>query len=88
MKSEQKSTLFALRSRTLKKIKLNYPTFYKNNTQCQLCNSYEDTQEHCIVCPVILNKFGSDILNIGKAKSTHSPQQIQHGGPTDRHLHL
>ena len=60
---KQISTLFALRSRTVKRIKCNFKTHYKDNVLCHLCNKHDDTQEHCIECDVI---------------KTHNPEMKEH----------
>ena len=52
---EEASTLFALRSRTLKDIKCNVKTFSQNDKMCPLCMKSEDTQEHCMECPKLKN---------------------------------
>ena len=43
--------LFALRTRTVRNIKKNFPTQYKNNMTCQLCLLHVCCQEHLLVCP-------------------------------------
>ena len=42
--------LIALRSQTLRQIKGNFHTFYKDESQCPLCQNNYDSQEHCMVC--------------------------------------
>ena len=42
--------LFALRTRTVRNIKKNFPTQYNNNMTCQLCSLHIDCQENLIVC--------------------------------------
>ena len=44
----------ALCSRTLRGIKANFHTQYSENLNCNLCELYTDTQEHCMNCPKIL----------------------------------
>ena len=51
MKYEEATILFALRSQTVKNIKLNIKTFSQNDKMCLLCMKVEDTQKHCIECP-------------------------------------
>ena len=51
MKYEEATLLFALRSQTVKNIKLNIKTFSQNDKMCPLCMKVEDTQKHCIECP-------------------------------------
>ena len=53
LKIKQISTLFALRSRTVKGVKSNFKTHYKDNLICHLCQNHEDTQEHSIECEII-----------------------------------
>ena len=50
---KQISTLFAFRSRTVKCVKCNFKTHYKDNNLCHLCKKHEDTQEHCLECDII-----------------------------------
>jgi 5-methylcytosine-specific restriction endonuclease McrA len=45
------STLFALRSQTVKNIKANIRSFSQNDQLCPLCFKLEDNQEHCLKCP-------------------------------------
>ena len=55
------ATLVALRSHTVKQIKDNFHTYYKSNLQCVLCNDALDTQEHCMSCPILLDKVDTPI---------------------------
>ena len=50
----QISIMFSLRSKTLRGIKTNFP---KQNSSilCPLCETYEDTQEHVLMCKVLQN---------------------------------
>ena len=50
---KQMSTLFAFRSRTVKCVKCNFKTHYRDNIICHLCKTHEDTQEHCLECDMI-----------------------------------
>ena len=43
--------LFALRTRTVRNIKKNFPTQYNNNMACQVCFLHVCCQEHLLVCP-------------------------------------
>ena len=51
----QASIMFALRSKTLRGVKNNFKKMYSNNTLCWVCERCEDTQEHILVCKVLLN---------------------------------
>ena len=51
----QASIMFALRSKTLRGIKNNFKKMYSDNTLCWVCERSEDTQEHLILCKVLLN---------------------------------
>ena len=51
----QASIMFALRSKTLRGIKNNFKIMYSDNTLCWVCERSEDTQEHLILCKVLLN---------------------------------
>ena len=42
--------LFALRTRTIRNIKKNFPTQFNNNMKCQLCSLHEDCQEDLLTC--------------------------------------
>ena len=53
MTNHEVSLLFALRSRTVKNIKSNMASAFRNNMACNLCRDSEDTQEHCLECPEI-----------------------------------
>ena len=55
------SILFGLRSRTIRGIKENFKTMYKENTLCPICERSPDTQEHVTQCKVLL---GIQPLNI------------------------
>ena len=64
MKYEEATILFALRSQTVKDIKLNTKTFSQNDKMCPLCLKFEDTQKHCIECPKlksVRHQFKDDI---------------------------
>ena len=45
--------LCSLRSRTVRSIKSNFSRLYIGNLKCQLGCNVEETQEHCLICPVI-----------------------------------
>ena len=53
MTNNEKSLLFSLRSNTIKNIKNNFHTWYKDNIECPLCDK-PDTQQHCMECEKIL----------------------------------
>ena len=64
MKYEEATILFALRSQTVKDIKLNTKTFSQNDKMCPLCMKFEDTQHHCFECPklkCVRDQFKDDI---------------------------
>ena len=64
MNYEEATLLFALRSQTVKDIKLNTKTFSQNDKMCPLCLKFEDTQKHCIECPKlksVRDQFKDDI---------------------------
>ena len=48
------STLFALRSKTVKNIKDNIRSFSQDDQLCPVCLKNEDTQEHCLNCPKLM----------------------------------
>ena len=56
--NKEAEIITALRSQTVRGIKNNIHTHYKDNLQCQLCEQSIDSQEHCMKCPTILSKFG------------------------------
>ena len=57
---EQKQLLFNLRTRMVF-VKCNYRNKYQGNLQCCLCDSQpEDSQEHLLVCPPLLNEVDVD----------------------------
>ena len=43
--------MFALRTRTVRNIKKDFPTQYNNNMACQVCFLHVCCQEHLLVCP-------------------------------------
>ena len=55
--NKEAEILTALRSQTVRGIKNNFHSFYENDQQCPLCKSAQDTQEHCMVCPKIVEKM-------------------------------
>ena len=48
------SIMFALRSKTIRNIKSNFPNMY-SSLLCPLCKAHEDTQEHLMLCKVLQN---------------------------------
>ena len=42
--------LFALRTRTVRNIKENFPSQFKGNLDCELCYSHADSQQNLLVC--------------------------------------
>ena len=62
--NKEAQIITALRSQTLRGIKKNFHTFYKNDIQCQLFKQHTDTQEHCMTCPqlvTMMDEFTSHI---------------------------
>ena len=58
---EQKQLLVNLRTRMVF-VKCNYRSQYQDNLQCCLCDSQsEDSQEHLLECPSLLNEVDVDI---------------------------
>ena len=55
--NKEAEIITALRSKTLRGIKTNFHTQYSDNLDCNLCGLFLDTQEHCMVCPKILNNI-------------------------------
>jgi hypothetical protein len=51
--NQEVSLLFALRSRSVKGIKANMSSAFRNDMSCKLCKRSEDNQEHCLECPEI-----------------------------------
>ena len=54
LSNKQMSIMFALRSKTIRNIRANFPKMF-SSLQCPLCKSFEDTQEHVLLCSVLLN---------------------------------
>jgi hypothetical protein len=50
MNNHEVSLLFALRSKTVKQFKANFP--FHSDSKCPMCGKEEDTQDHCIKCEV------------------------------------
>ena len=55
--NKEAEIITALRSHTLRGIRNNFHTLYKDNQQCPLCQTTLDTQEHCLKCPKIFEKI-------------------------------
>ena len=55
--NKEAEIITALRSKTLRGIKTNFHTQYSDNLDCNLCGLFLDTQEHCMMCPKILNNI-------------------------------
>ena len=51
--NEEVSLLFALRSRTVREIKENFPYLQQNGTMCPLCGICGDSQEHLLECRML-----------------------------------
>ena len=54
--NKEAEILTALRSQNKKN---NFHSLYENNQQCPPCRSALDTQEHCLICPKIVEKIGT-----------------------------
>ena len=54
LSNRQISIMFALRSKTIRNIKSNFPNMY-SSLLCPLCKTEEDTQEHLFLCTVLQN---------------------------------
>ena len=54
LSNKQMSIMFALRSKTIRNIRANFPKMF-SSLLCPLCKSFEDTQEHVLLCSVLLN---------------------------------
>ena len=52
--NRQISLIFALRCKTIRNIKANFPNMY-SSLLCPLCKASEDTQEHLMMCTVLQN---------------------------------
>ena len=57
LSNKEAEILTALRSRSLRNFEDNFHTFYMQDQQCPLCKRNQDTQEHCMNCPDILNRI-------------------------------
>ena len=72
--------MFRLKNRVID-VKINYRQKYKDNLQCRLCNSAEESQPHLVVCPELMidnklreafkNYCYSDIFSNDEKKQTH-----------------
>ena len=58
--TKQKQLLFALRTRSVD-VKTNYRSMYQFNIQCRLCDKYEDSERHYLVCEKIINNIDPSI---------------------------
>ena len=54
LSNKQMSIMFALRSKTIRNIRANFPKMY-SSILCPLCKACEDTQEHVLLCSVLQN---------------------------------
>ena len=52
--TQQRSVIFGLKSRSIRGIKTNFKSQYRDNTLCPICERCEDLQEHVGCCPVLL----------------------------------
>ena len=77
---EDKKLMFRLKNRLID-VKINYRKKYKDNLQCRLCNSSEESQPHLVVCPELMidnklreafeNYCYDDIFSNDEKKQTH-----------------
>jgi hypothetical protein len=61
LNNHEVALLFSLRSRTVKNIKANMSSVFRNNMNCSLCKISEDSQEHCLECPEISANRGIEV---------------------------
>ena len=52
---EQKRMLFLFRNQMCD-VKTNYKTFYKSNMKCRLCDKYEESELHLLLCDQVINE--------------------------------
>ena len=50
---EDKKLMFRLKNRLID-VNINYRKKYKDNLQCRLCNSTEESRPHLVVCPELM----------------------------------
>ena len=61
--TQEVTLLTALRSHTVRNIKMNFSSWYKNDLSCRLkCqqiqqNQKEDSQQHLLLCPTLLSQL-------------------------------
>ena len=77
---EDKKLMFRLKNRLID-VKINYRKKYKDNLQCRLCNSSEESQPHLVVFPELMiddklreafeNYCYDDIFSNDEKKQTH-----------------
>ena len=70
--------LFALRTRTIRSIKKNFPTQFSNNLTCQLCFLHVDCQEDLLTCSELIKrvKIPTDVKYSDIYKSTDKQIKI------------
>ena len=57
---ERARTAFRIRTRMLKKVKMNYKNNHRDNLKCENCDMMEDeSQEHIMICPAWREEVGS-----------------------------
>ena len=57
---ERARTAFRIRTRMLKKVKMNYKNNHRDNLKCENCDWMEDeSQEHIMICPAWKEEVGS-----------------------------
>ena len=57
LNNTEKSILFALRSQSIRGIKMNFPNMYSENSLCPMCERSPDTQQHLPLCTVLTNSL-------------------------------
>ena len=55
--NEMSSLLFNLRCKTVNSFTDNFHTWYGKEPPCRLCKKYFDSQEHALVCDVIVKEL-------------------------------
>ena len=57
---ERARTAFRIRTKMLKKVKMNYKNNHRDNLKCENCDLMEDeSQEHIMICPAWREEMGS-----------------------------
>ena len=64
--NEMCSLLFNLRCKSVNTFRDNFHTWYGKEPPCRLCLSYQDSQEHALVCEVIKKELKQNEIEILK----------------------